>query len=310
MRQFSHVIATDLPYPTLAALNAACRAAGRPFYAAAAHGAFGYVFADLLEHEFVVERASPNRRTAERAAGGRRWETATRRIVDVQIQEQDGQSGGRPAAAVVERVRKREAYSEIARGAGARNGVGLQGAAVANARKRRQVSPLLACVRALWALEAEEAESNGGADGPAAAAAVAAATIAARLRAGDADAVKRFAAHAARAHAALGLPAETLRADLVARFARGAGVELGPAAAMLGGLLAQDAVNVIGGREQPVQNLCIFDGEAYQVPVYALHPAGVGRAEGERNGNGAVAAAKGDGDAVGGAAAEDVVIVL
>ena len=58
----------------------------------------------------------------------------------------------------------------------------------------------------------------------------------------------------------------------MAAFARGAGAEVGPAAAMLGGLLAQDAINVIGGREQPVQNLCLFDGEGYQVPVYALHP--------------------------------------
>jgi ubiquitin-like 1-activating enzyme E1 A len=268
MSRFSHVIATDLPYPTLRLLNAACRAAARPFYAAAAHGAFGYVFADLLEHEFVVERASPNRRATDpqaAAAGGGALvrETPTRVVVEVRAQE-DAATAGR--GNVVEKVRKREAYSELARGAGAPD-VRLHGTAVASARRRRQVSPLLACVRALWALEdadddaKESGRGGGGGD-----------AVAARLRSGDAEAVRRFAAAAARAHAALGLPAETLRAEAVAAFARGAGVEMGPAAAMLGGLLAQDAINVIGGREQPVQNLCLFDGEGYQVPVYALHP--------------------------------------
>ena len=152
MRQFSHVIATDLPYPTLAALNAACRAANRPFYAAAAHGAFGYVFADLLEHEFVVERASPNRRAADASPGAQTRETPTRVVVEVQAQERDGQRS--KGGSVVEWVRKRETYSEIGAGAGAPE-VGLHAQAVASARRRRQVSPLLACVRALWALEAE-----------------------------------------------------------------------------------------------------------------------------------------------------------
>jgi hypothetical protein len=37
-------------------------------------------------------------------------------------------------------------------------------------------------------------------------------------------------------------------------------------------MLAQDAINVLGKREQPIQNLVLFDGEEYQAPMYSLHP--------------------------------------
>ncbi|KAF3044401.1 hypothetical protein E8E12_010270 [Didymella heteroderae] len=42
--------------------------------------------------------------------------------------------------------------------------------------------------------------------------------------------------------------------------------------AFLGGQLAQDVINVLGQREQPIQNLMLFDGEESAGPVYALHP--------------------------------------
>ena len=42
--------------------------------------------------------------------------------------------------------------------------------------------------------------------------------------------------------------------------------------AALGGILAQDIINVLGKREQPIQNMILFDGEEYQAPMYALHP--------------------------------------
>lgn len=42
--------------------------------------------------------------------------------------------------------------------------------------------------------------------------------------------------------------------------------------AVLGAQVAQDVINVLGGREQPVQNMMLFDGEASVAPVYALYP--------------------------------------
>jgi hypothetical protein len=48
--------------------------------------------------------------------------------------------------------------------------------------------------------------------------------------------------------------------------------ELAPVTAWLGGQLAQDVINVLGKREQPIQNMVLFDGEDFSAPIYALHP--------------------------------------
>ena len=50
------------------------------------------------------------------------------------------------------------------------------------------------------------------------------------------------------------------------------GSEIAPVCAFLGGQLAQDVINVVGGKEQPIQNMLLFDGEESKGPVYALHP--------------------------------------
>lgn len=55
--------------------------------------------------------------------------------------------------------------------------------------------------------------------------------------------------------------------------------ELAPVAAILGGVLAQDVINVLGKREQPLQNFLVFDGEVNAGPVLCLHPEGMGEKE-------------------------------
>ena len=52
------------------------------------------------------------------------------------------------------------------------------------------------------------------------------------------------------------------------------GSELAPVTAVLGGQLAQDVINVLGQRQQPIQNLIVFDGDSNEAPMYALHPDG------------------------------------
>jgi ubiquitin-like 1-activating enzyme E1 A len=53
-----------------------------------------------------------------------------------------------------------------------------------------------------------------------------------------------------------------------------------PTAAFVGGRLAEDAINVLGKREQPIQNFVMFDGENFDGPIYALQtflkPNGLG----------------------------------
>ena len=67
---FDCVIACDHDFPTISMINTAARFASRPFYAAGIHGFYGYVFADLVGHEFVVER---EKRSHLRLITSRRW---------------------------------------------------------------------------------------------------------------------------------------------------------------------------------------------------------------------------------------------
>jgi len=53
------------------------------------------------------------------------------------------------------------------------------------------------------------------------------------------------------------------------------GSEIAPVTAVLGAQLAQDVINVLGGRQQPIQNMVVFNGETMEAPMYALHPEGV-----------------------------------
>jgi ubiquitin-like 1-activating enzyme E1 A len=48
--------------------------------------------------------------------------------------------------------------------------------------------------------------------------------------------------------------------------------ELSPVAAVLGGLLAQDAINVLAKLQQPIQNLLLFDGDISSAPIVVLAP--------------------------------------
>ena len=55
-------------------------------------------------------------------------------------------------------------------------------------------------------------------------------------------------------------------------FLQSLGSEISPAVAFLGGHLAQDVINVLGQREQPLQNFLLFDGEQFQASTFSIHP--------------------------------------
>ncbi|KAK9487635.1 hypothetical protein V1527DRAFT_460110 [Lipomyces starkeyi] len=67
-----------------------------------------------------------------------------------------------------------------------------------------------------------------------------------------------------------GLPVGIVSTGFTASFARNIGTELSPIAAILGGVLAQDILNYLGQREQPIQNWVIFDGDSSAAPIYSL----------------------------------------
>ena len=232
MAPFDLVIGTDLSSNTASLLSAACRMSMRPSYIAGTYGMYGYIFADLISHQYTIEREKFN---APTKIGP---ETLTRSIIQSSTKREKGE--------LKEVVMKQEEYTPLILA----NTSPLPAEILNNRRKLRQVTPLLPCLRALWEFEKETGRTPGPTPGD----------------------LKNYTTKATEKHRELQLPIETLRSEFLRSFLQNLGSEIAPTTAVLGGLLSQDAINVIGKREQPIQNFILFDGEEYQTPMYALHP--------------------------------------
>jgi ubiquitin-like 1-activating enzyme E1 A len=235
-QSFDIVIATDLRPDTLNIINTATRVNHKPFYAAGVHGLYGFIFSDLIQHDYVIEREKGNRETLIQP------ETRTRSVIDVKTKKENGK--------MVEMVTKREVYSTWFL---ASDVATLPADYLKSRRRLKAVTPILSCLRALWEFEQLQ---NG------------------RIPGHDHASLALFTRLATQKHQALGLPAETLRSEVLRRFMGNVGSELAPVTAVLGGQLAQDVINVLGHRQQPIQNLVVFDGDSNEAPMYVLHPDG------------------------------------
>jgi ubiquitin-like 1-activating enzyme E1 A len=232
---FDIVIATDLEPESLNLINTATRINHRPFYAAGVHGFYGFIFSDLIQHDYVVEREKSNRATAIGP------ETRTRSVIDVKDKKENSKN--------FEMVTKRELYSTWFLASDAAN---LPNEFLKSRRRLKAVTPILSCLRALW----EFIQLQDG-----------------RLPTTTED-LKLFTVIATQKHKALGLPENTLRSEVLRKFLQNLGAEIAPVTAVLGGQLAQDVINVLGARQQPIQNMVVFDGDLMEAPMYALHPEG------------------------------------
>lgn len=232
---FDVVIATALLPEMLNVINTATRLNHKPFYAAGTHGFYGFIFSDLIQHDYVVEREKSNKPTLLQA------ETRTRSVIDAKIRKESGKT--------VELVTKREVYSTWFLASDAAN---LPAEYLKSRRRLKAVTPVLSCLRALW----EFTQLQNG-----------------RLPTTKED-IALFTQLATQKHKALGLPDDTLRADILRKFLQNLGSEIAPVTAILGGQLAQDVINVLGHRQQPIQNMVIFDGDTMEAPMFAFHPEG------------------------------------
>jgi ubiquitin-like 1-activating enzyme E1 A len=232
---FDITIATGLPVDALASINTSCRNFNRKFYAAETHGLYGYIFADLVIHQFIQERLQPNVPTQV----GKR-ETTSRSIIGVSEKTENGKK--------MEVVTKQEEYSPFL----LTNLSPLPAESTKTVSKRRKVTPLLTCLRALFDFQSQ----NGG-------------RFPALNRQQD---LALFTKLAQDKHLELQLPMETMTSEVLRSFLMNLGAELSPVVAYLGGRLAQDVINVLGQREQPLQNFLLFDGENFASPVYSLQP--------------------------------------
>lgn len=232
---FDIVIATDLDTDSFNLINTATRINGKSFYAAGTHGMFGFIFSDLIEHDYVIERDLGNVETQPKQ------ETRTRSIINVSTKKEGGKT--------TEVVTKRELYSTWFL---ASDVAVLPEEYLKSKRRLRSVSPALPCLRALW----EFMSLQGG-----------------RLPQ-NRDDLKLFTQIATQKVKALSLPGESLTPEFLRGFLQNLGSEIAPVTAVLGGQLAQDVINVLGQKEQPIQNTVIFDGNTMESQMYALHPEG------------------------------------
>jgi ubiquitin-like 1-activating enzyme E1 A len=232
---FDIVIATDLDPDSYNLINTATRLNGKAFYAAGVYGMYGFIFSDLIEHNYVIERDLGNVPTEAKQ------ETRTRSTVEVTTRK-DGPK-------TLETVTKRELYSTWFLASDAAN---LPDEYLKSKRRLKAVTPALSCLRALW-----EFLQASGARPPS-----------------NREDLKMFTQIATQKHKALGLPSETLRPEFLRSFLQNLGGEIAPVTAILGGQLAQDVINVLGRSQQPIQNMVVFDGTTMESLVYALHPEG------------------------------------
>ncbi|KAF4341433.1 ubiquitin-like 1-activating enzyme E1 A [Fusarium beomiforme] len=229
------VIVTDLDPESFNIINTATRLNCKAFYAAGCHGLYGFIFSDLIEHDYVIQRDLGNVPTSTGP------ETRTRTIVDVQTRKEGPKT--------IESVTKRELYSTWFL---ASDLAGLPAEYTQSKRRLKSVTPALSCLRALW----EFMQIQNG-----------------RVPS-NRDDLKLFTQIATQKHKALGLPSETLRPEFLRSFLQNLVSEISPVAAILGGQLAQDVINVLGQTQQPIQNMVVFDGTTMEALMYPLHPEG------------------------------------
>ncbi|KIW75926.1 hypothetical protein Z517_10671 [Fonsecaea pedrosoi CBS 271.37] len=233
-QNFDITIATGLIMDVLGTINMACRMYGRKFYAADTHGMYGYVFADLIIHDFVIERQERNKPTK---VGD--METSTKCVTAVESKKENGKT--------MELITYQETYSPIQLA-----NLSPLPARVRNTRRSRtKVTPLLSCLRALFDFQGQ----MGG-----------------RLPAHNRADLELFTRLANQKHLELSLPLESLRSDFLRAFLQNLGSEISPVVAFLGGSLAQDVINVLGQKEQPLQNWLLFDGEEFTATQFSIHP--------------------------------------
>lgn len=230
---FNVVIATVQPFEMAQMINMACRESAVKFYAADIHGVYGYVFSDLLMHQYVIEKEQSNIPTKPNTI-----ESTTRMVVAVETKKEGDK--------IKEIVTKQEMYCPLMLA----NSSPLPTEAIRSRRTKMRVPPLISCLRGLFEFQKQMSRFPGG----------------------NQQDLALYTKLTNEKHLELQLPPETLTPTVFRTFLQNLGTEIPPTAAFLGGQVAQDVINVLGMREQPLQNFLLFDGDDFKCPIYSLQP--------------------------------------
>ncbi|GJN88880.1 hypothetical protein Rhopal_001851-T1 [Rhodotorula paludigena] len=210
LKRFELVVVTDVDVSTALKVNDLTRKHGIKFFAAASVGLDGWMFADLLEHEYIIDKHVA--RTPGETTVVPTKQTAAYVALSLALEHR------------FDKLKKRDLK---------RSGSVLWGVlALFAAQRHANPSPT-----APSALEVSEADLQ--------------------------TAAKKLLPE-------LGVPEDVLPQDEISRLASLQGAEFAPSCAILGGLLGQDILNAVGGKEEPVRNLFVFEGQTGQGRVWSL----------------------------------------
>ncbi|GAA5845811.1 hypothetical protein JCM3766R1_000323 [Sporobolomyces carnicolor] len=224
---FDLIVVTDRDAKTVSRVNALCRKLSKKFFAAASVGIHGWVFADLLQHDFVID-------------------------------EQKSAGPGEPTKVVPLKLSRSYCPFDDAL---TKHDFGAKGQKKLRKKtmKKREVLWAVLCQSIhqlsrssdLWVstlrLESEQ-EQDGNVD------------LTTEILRKKADEYLP----------SIGVAATDLSDPVISRFISLRGHEFAPSCAIVGGVLGQDVLNTVGGKEEPVRNLMVFDGDLGEGGVWAL----------------------------------------
>ncbi|GAA5995107.1 hypothetical protein JCM5350_003272 [Sporobolomyces pararoseus] len=213
---FDLIVLTDTDAKTIMRMNELTRKLGKKFFASSSVGIHGWVFADLLQHDFIID-------------------------------EQKSLGPGEPTKVVP--LKLSHSYCPFERAITKHDFSGKgQKKLRKKTMKKREV---LWAVLSTLALELEEEEEEGG------------------------EKKKEITLESLRKKAdnylpSIGVPSTDLTDPIISRFVSLRNHEFAPSCAIVGGVLGQDVLNTVGGKEEPVRNLMVFDGDLGEAGVWAL----------------------------------------
>ncbi|GAA5870664.1 hypothetical protein JCM8547_005024 [Rhodosporidiobolus lusitaniae] len=210
LKSFDLVVVTDVDAPTVLKVNDLTRELGKKFFAAGSVGIDGWMFADLLDHEFVV---------------------------DVHKSVQHGETQVVPTKSVAGYVPFSLALEHK----------------FGKLRKRElnKTGPVLWGTLSLFAAQRALNPSPSQATP----------TIISE---------EQLKSAAEELLPQKGVTADLLPADELSRLATLQDAEFAPSCAIVGGILGQDILNCVGGKEEPLRNMGFFEGATGQFRVWQM----------------------------------------
>ncbi|GAA6059903.1 hypothetical protein JCM10212_005286 [Sporobolomyces blumeae] len=214
---FDLVVLMDVDAGWILKMNELTRKLGKKFFAASSVGIHGWVFADLLSHDFVI---------------------------DQQKTVAPGETITVPTKVSHEYVSFEEAL---------RHDFSSKGEKKFRNKTRRKREALW-CVLALFEIQRSRDST----------------TTTTTTKEGDEVTFETLRTTADVVLPRMGVAKEDLSDEVIERFVAQLGHEFAPTCAIVGGVLGQDVLNAVGGKEEPVRNVMVFDGELGEAGVWAL----------------------------------------